>query len=248
MSGHSKWANIRRRKGAADAVKGSMFTKLGRELAVAVRNGGADPEANSKLKDVIAKAKAANMPNDNIARSIKKAAGAAEGENYEEISYEGYGAGGVAVIVKTATDNRNRTVGDIRHLFDKYGGNLGQNGCVAWMFDKKGVIEVESAKADEDELMEVALEAGADDLKASEGTFEITTSVASFEAVRQALEAKGVPMSLAELTMIPQTSVHLDGKPATQMLKLMDALEDHEDVQKVSANFDIDASVMEQAT
>jgi YebC/PmpR family DNA-binding regulatory protein len=188
------------------------------------------------------------MPADNIKRAIQKGTGELPGQVIEEVTFEGYGPGGVAVIVETATDNRNRTVGDVRHLFDKYGGNLGQNGCVAWMFDKKGVIEVDAAKATEEQLMEIALEAGADDITAAEDTFEITTPVASFEAVRQALEAKGVPLSLAEITMIPQTTVHLDGKPATQMLKLMDALEDHEDVQKVSANFDIDAAVMEQAS
>jgi YebC/PmpR family DNA-binding regulatory protein len=188
------------------------------------------------------------MPADNIKRAIQKGTGELPGQVIEEVTFEGYGPGGVAVIVETATDNRNRTVGDVRHLFDKYGGNLGQNGCVAWMFDKKGVIEVDAGKANEDELMELVLEAGADDMKLAEGTYEIVTSVAAFETVRQALEAKGVPLSLAELTMIPQTSVHLDGKQATQMLKLMDALEEHEDVQKVSANFDIDASVMEQAS
>jgi len=248
MSGHSKWATIKHKKGATDAKRGAAFTKIIKEMTVAARIGGGDPGSNPRLRTVVEKAKAVNMPADNIKRAIQKGTGELPGQVIEEVTFEGYGPGGVAVIVETATDNRNRTVGDIRHLFDKYGGNLGQNGCVAWMFDKKGVIEVDAAKADEDELMEVALEAGADDLKASEGTFEITTSVASFEAVRQALEAKGVAMSLAELTMIPQTSVHLDGKQATQMLKLMDALEDHEDVQKVSANFDIDASVMEQAS
>ena len=248
MSGHSKWHSIKHKKAAVDAKRGKIFTRLIKEITVAARSGGGDVEGNARLRKAVSDAKAANMPADNIKRAIMKGTGELPGQVIEEVTFEGYGPGGVAVIVETATDNRNRTVGDVRHLFDKYGGNLGQNGCVAWMFDKKGVIEVDAAKADEDDLMELVLEAGADDMKLVEGTFEITTSVASFEAVRQALEAKGVPMSLAELTMIPQTSVHLDGKPATQMLKLMDALEDHEDVQKVSANFDIDAAVMEQAS
>ena len=248
MSGHSKWATIKHKKGATDAKRGAAFTKIIKEMTVAARIGGGDPGMNPRLRTVVEKAKAVNMPADNIKRAIQKGTGELPGQVIEEVTFEGYGPGGVAVIVETATDNRNRTVGDVRHTFDKYGGNLGQNGCVAWMFDKKGVIEVDAAKADEDALMELVLDAGADDMKLVEGTFEITTSVASFETVRQALEAKGVPMSLAELTMIPQTSVHLDGKPATQMLKLMDALEEHEDVQKVSANFDIDASVMEQAS
>jgi YebC/PmpR family DNA-binding regulatory protein len=248
MSGHSKWSTIKHKKGKADAKRGKIFTKIIREITVSAREGGGDPDANPRLRAAVAAAKAANMPADNIKRAIQKGTGELPGQVIEEVTFEGYGPGGVAVIVETATDNRNRTVGDVRHLFDKYGGNLGQNGCVAWMFDKKGVIEVEAAKATEEQLMEIALEAGAEDIKESEGTFEITAPPAAFEAVRQALEAKGVPMSLAELTMIPQTTVHLDGKQATQMLKLMDALEDHEDVQKVSANFDIDASVMEQAS
>jgi YebC/PmpR family DNA-binding regulatory protein len=248
MSGHSKWATIKHKKGATDAKRGAAFTKIIKEMTVAARIGGGDPGSNPRLRTVVEKAKAVNMPADNIKRAIQKGTGELPGQVIEEVTFEGYGPGGVAVIVETATDNRNRTVGDVRHLFDKYGGNLGQNGCVAWMFDKKGVIEVDADKANEDELMELALEAGADDMKTAEGTYEITTSVASFYGVKQALEAKGIPISLAEVTMIPQTTVHLDGKPATQMLKLMDALEDHEDVQKVSANFDIDASVMEQAS
>lgn len=248
MSGHSKWATIKHKKGATDAKRGAAFTKIIKEMTVAARIGGGDPGSNPRLRTVVEKAKAVNMPADNIKRAIQKGTGELPGQVIEEVTFEGYGPGGVAVIVETATDNRNRTVGDVRHLFDKYGGNLGQNGCVAWMFDKKGVIEVEAGKANEDELMELVLEAGAEDMKVVEGMYEITTSVAGFEAVRQAIEAKGIPMSLAELTMIPQTTVHLDGKQATQMLKLMDTLEDHEDVQKVSANFDIDASVMEQAS
>ena len=248
MSGHSKWATIKHKKAATDAKRGAAFTKIIKEMTVAARIGGGDPNMNPRLRTVLEKAKAVNMPADNIKRAIQKGTGELPGQVIEEVTFEGYGPGGVAVMVETATDNRNRTVGDVRHLFDKYGGNLGQNGCVAWMFDKKGVIEVDADKADEDALMELVLEAGAEDMKLSEGTFEITTSPTAFYAVKQAVESKGIPISLAEVTMIPQTTVHLDGKPATQMLKLMDALEDHEDVQKVSANFDIDAAVMEQAS
>src|SRR5512139_2941476 len=248
MSGHSKWATIKHKKAATDAKRGAAFTKIIKEMTVAARIGGGDPNMNPRLRTVLEKAKSVNMPADNIKRAIQKGTGELPGQVIEEVTFEGYGPGGGAVIVETATDNRNGTVGDVRHLFDKFGGNLGQNGCVAWMFEKKGVIEVDAAKATEDQLLEIALEAGADDIKAAEDTFDITTPPASFESVRQALETKGVPLSLAEITMIPQTTVHLDGKPATQMLKLMDALEEHEDVQKVSANFDIDAAVMEQAS
>jgi YebC/PmpR family DNA-binding regulatory protein len=248
MSGHSKWATIKHKKAATDAKRGAAFTKIIKEMTVAARIGGGDPGMNPRLRTVLEKAKAVNMPADNIKRAIQKGTGELPGQVIEEVTFEGYGPGGVAVMVETATDNRNRTVGDVRHLFDKYGGNLGQNGCVAWMFDKKGVIEVDADKAGEDALMELALEAGAEDMKLAEGTFEITTSPTAFYAVKQALDDKGIPVSLAEVTMVPQTTVKLEGKQATQMLKLMDALEDHDDVQKVSANFDIDASVMEQAS
>ncbi|HEY5997914.1 MAG TPA: YebC/PmpR family DNA-binding transcriptional regulator [bacterium] len=248
MSGHSKWATIKHKKAATDAKRGAAFTKIIKEMTVAARIGGGDPDMNPRLRTVLEKAKAVNMPADNIKRAIQKGTGELPGQVIEEVSFEGYGPGGVAVMVETATDNRNRTVGDVRHLFDKYGGNLGQNGCVAWMFDKKGVIEVDADKANEDALMELVLEAGADDMKLTEGTFEITTSPTAFYAVKQALDDKGIPVSLAEVSMVPQTTVHLEGKQATQMLKLMDALEEHDDVQKVSANFDIDASVMEQAS
>ena len=248
MSGHSKWATIKHKKWATDAKRGAAFTKIIKEMTVAARIGGGDPGMNPRLRTVVEKAKAVNMPADNIKRAIQKGTGELPGQVIEEVTFEGYGPGGVAVMVETATDNRNRTVGDVRHLFDKYGGNLGQNGCVARMFDKKGVIEVDADKATEDALMELALEAGAEDMKLAEGTFEITTSPTALYAVKQALDDKGIPVSLAEVTMVPQTTVRLEGKQATQMLKLMDALEDHDDVQKVSANFDIDASVMEQAS
>jgi YebC/PmpR family DNA-binding regulatory protein len=240
MSGHSKWANIRRRKGAADAVKGSMFTKLGRELAVAVRNGGADPEANSKLKDVIAKAKAANMPNDNIARSIKKAAGAAEGENYEEISYEGYGAGGVAVIVKTATDNRNRTAGDIRHFFDKFGGNLGTKGSVSFLFQEKGVLLVDREEhPDEDAVMADALDAGAEDFTAEDEGYEIETSPADYYTVKASLEAKKYAFLDASIRMVPVTWTQVsDPETVEKLEKMIEMLEEHDDVQEVFHNWD----------
>lgn len=240
MSGHSKWANIRRHKEKTDAQKGKIFTKLGREIAIAVKQGGADPEANAKLRDVIAKAKAANMPNDNIARSIKKAAGDMTGENYEEITYEGYGPGGVAVIVEAATDNRNRTAGDIRHYFDKFGGNLGQSGSVSFMFNKKGVILVErTSKTNEDDLMMEALDAGAEDFSAEEEYFEILTDPADFSAVRVALEKKGYEFMEAEIQMIPQTMTKLtEPKQIELMDKLVEHLEDLDDVQNVYHNWD----------
>jgi YebC/PmpR family DNA-binding regulatory protein len=248
MSGHSKWATIKHKKAATDAKRGAAFTKIIKEITVAARIGGGDPGGNPRLRTILDKAKSVNMPADNIKRAVMKGTGELPGQIIEEVLFEGYGPNGVAVMVETATDNRNRTVGDVRHVFDKYGGNLGQNGCVAWMFDKKGVIVVEAGKANEDELMELVLEAGADDLTQEDGQFEITTSVANFEAVRKAIEDKGIPVELAEVSLIPQTTVRLEGKAATQMLKLMDALEEHDDVQKVSANFDIDDSVMEQAS
>lgn len=242
MSGHSKWANIKHKKEKSDAQKGKVFTKLGRELAVAVKQGGADPEANTKLKDVIAKAKAANMPNDNILRSIKKAAGDMSGQAYEEIAYEGYGPGGVAVIVEAMTDNRNRTAGDIRHLFDKFGGNLGQSGSVSFMFNKKGVILIEkSDKTDEDTVMMEALEAGAEDFNALEEYFEILTEPADFSKVRVYLENKGYEFLEAEVEMVPTTVSRLsDPKQIELMDKLIEHLEELDDVQNVYHNWEQD--------
>ena len=242
MSGHSKWANIKIKKGKTDAQRGKVFTKLGREIAIAVKSGGANPDANSRLKDVIAKCKAANMPNDNIARSIKKAEGEGDGDSYEEITYEGYGPGGVAVIVEAATDNRNRTAGDIRHYFDKFGGNLGQSGSVSFMFNKKGVILIEKAdKISEDDLMMEALEAGAEDLKSEDEYYEITTDPNSFSAVREALEAKGYEFVEAEVSMIPTVMAKLtDAKQIEMMDKLIDNLEDMDDVQNVYHNWEQD--------
>jgi len=240
MSGHSKWANIKIKKGKSDAQRGKAFTKLGRELAIAVKAGGGNPDANSRLKDVIAKAKAANMPNDNIMRSIKKAAGEGDGDNYEEISYEGYGPGGVAVIVDAATDNRNRTAGDIRHYFDKFGGNLGQTGSVTFMFNKKGVILIEkNEKIIEDDLMMEALEAGAEDFTTDEDYFEITTDPNEFSKVRIELENKGYEFVEAEVTMIPTMTTKLnDAKQIEFMDRLIENLEDMDDVQNVYHNWE----------
>ncbi len=241
MSGHSKWSNIKRKKEKTDAVKGKIFTKLGREITVIVKSGGPDPESNSKLKDVIAKAKSNNMPNDNIMRCIKKAAGAVEGDNYEEITYEGYGPSGVAVIVETLTDNRNRTAGDVRHYFDKFGGNLGQSGCVGFMFDSKGVIIIdnEDDELDEDTVMMDALDSGAEDFSAQDGCFEILTAPDALGAVRDALEEKGYTFASAEVEKLPQTTVALtDEKDILFMNKLIDALEDNDDVQNVYHNWE----------
>lgn len=240
MSGHSKWANIRVKKGKSDAQRGKIFTKIGRELAIAVKSGGANPDANSRLRDVIAKAKAANLPNDNIARSIKKAAGEGDGTTYEEITYEGYGPGGVAVVVEAATDNRNRTAGDIRHFFDKYGGNLGQTGSVSFMFNKKGIILIErDSKINEDDLMLEALDAGAEDLSVEEDYFEITTDPNDFSKVRIALEKKGYEFMEADVEMIPTVMTKLtDPKQIEQMDRLVENLEDMDDVQNVYHNWE----------
>ncbi|NMA34266.1 MAG: YebC/PmpR family DNA-binding transcriptional regulator [Clostridiaceae bacterium] len=242
MAGHSKWANIKARKGKVDAQRGKLFTKLGREIAIAVRHGGPNPDSNSRLKDVIAKCKAANMPNDNIMRSIKKAAGEDGAANFEEIVYEGYGPGGVAVIVEAATDNRNRTAGDVRHYFDKFGGNLGQTGSVSFLFNKKGVIVIEKAdNVSEDDLMMEALEAGAEDMTTEDEYYEIITEPAGFTAVREALESKGYVFVEAEVSMIPTTTTKLtDPKQIEQMQKLIDNLEEMDDVQNVYHNWEQD--------
>jgi len=242
MSGHSKWANIKHKKEKSDAKKGKIFTKIGREIVIIVRQGGPDPEANSKLKDVIAKAKAANMPNENISRSIKKAAGDLDATNYEEITYEGYGPGGIAVIVEAMTDNRNRTAGDVRHYFDKFGGNLGTTGCVSFMFDKKGVILIEkNDDTNEDELMMEAIDAGAEDFSSEEEYFEILTAPDDFSKVREALEKKGYEFLEAEVEMVPQTMTRLtDPKQIELMDRLIENLEDLDDVQNVYHNWEQD--------
>ncbi|HQD28813.1 YebC/PmpR family DNA-binding transcriptional regulator [Acetivibrio saccincola] len=241
MAGHSKWSNIKRKKEKTDAKRGKIFTKLGREIAIAVKSGGPDPEVNPKLRDVIAKAKSANMPNDTIMRSIKKASGDAEGESYEEVVYEGYGPGGVAVIVESVTDNRNRTAADVRHYFDKFGGNLGTTGCVSFMFDKKGLILIDKSTVEsEDDLMMEALEAGAEDFNAEEEYYEIITDPSDFSKVREALEKSQVKFISADLEMIPQTTTKLtDEKQIEMMKKLIDNLEDLDDVQNVYHNWEI---------
>ena len=238
MSGHSKWANIKNKKEKTDSQRGKIFTKIGREIAIAVKEGGSDPNNNSKLRDVIAKAKAANMPNDNISRSIKKAAGELGNINYEEITYEGYGPNGIAVIVEVVTDNRNRTAAEVRHLFDKSGGSMGASGCVSWMFNKRGLIVIErSASIEEDELMMQALEAGAEDFNALDDAFEVTTEPADFSAVREALEAAGYSFLSAEISMIPQTTVDAtDPELAEKVERLIERFEDDDDVQEVFHN------------
>ena len=238
MSGHSKWSTIKRKKGELDAKKGKIYTKIGREITVAVKESGADPVSNTKLRDAIAKAKANNMPGDNINRCIKKAAGDNGGVSYEELFYEGYGPGGVAVIVSVLTDNRNRTAADVRHYFDKYGGNLGQNGCVMYMFDHKGVIVIENdGRIDEDELMLQALDAGAEDVEIQSEYFEISTSPSDFSALSKSLEDAGHVFLQAELSYLPQTQVALNEDSVKLMEKLIDMLEDNDDVQNVWHNW-----------
>ena len=240
MSGHSKWHNIQAKKGKADAARGKVFTKLGRELLIAVKQGGPDPAGNSKLKDVIAKCKAANMPNDTINNAIKKASGAGNTDNYEEIVYEGYGPNGVAVIVEAATDNKNRTAADVRHVFDKAGGNLGTTGCVSYMFNKKGVIiiEKESTNMEEDEIMMLALEAGAEDFTADEEIYEITTEPADFSSVREKLEEAGLEFVEASVQMVPTTTVALDEKGVEKMERLLERLDELDDVSNVYHNWE----------
>ena len=241
MSGHSKWHNIQNKKGKTDAQRAKIFTKMAREISVIVKEGGSNPAANSRLADAIAKAKAANVPNDNIERCIKKASGEMGSANYEEITYEGYGPSGVAVIVETLTDNRNRTAGEVRHYFDKFGGNLGQTGCVSFMFDEKGVIIIDNEEGalDEDTVMMDALDAGAEDFSPQEGCFEILCDPSSFATVRDTLEEKGYTFASAEVEKIPQTMVSLtDEKDITMMNKLIDMLEDNDDVQNVYHNWE----------
>ncbi|MDD3581491.1 MAG: YebC/PmpR family DNA-binding transcriptional regulator [Desulfobacca sp.] len=246
MSGHSKWSTIKRKKGAQDAKRGKIFSKLIKEITVAARLGGGDPSGNPRLRAAVDAAKAENMPKDNIDRAIKKGTGELEGSTYEEVIYEGYGPAGVALLVESLTDNKNRTVSDVRYLLSKYGGSMGEAGCVAWMFDKKGVIVFDKAAVDEDELLEAALEAGADDLVVGESEFEVLTELTNFEAVRKALEDKGFKYVLAEIQMHPKSTVRIEEqKAAEQVLKLLEMLEDHEDVQNVFANFDIPDQIIE---
>ncbi len=246
MSGHSKWSTIKRKKGALDAKRGKIFGKLAKEVTVAARLGGGDPSGNPRLRAAIAAAKAENMPNDNITRAIRKGSGEGGGAALEELFLEGYGPAGVALMVETLTDNKNRTVSDVRHLITKYGGNLGEPGCVAWMFDKKGVIVFDRQGVSEDELLEAALECGAEDLQSDETQFEVLTDPSGFLEVREALEAKGFKPDLAEVQMRPKTTVKIDEeKSAQQVLKLVELLEEHDDVSDVFANFDIPDHLLE---
>ena len=241
MSGHSKWANIKRKKGANDAIRGKITTKIGREITIAVRMGGADPTGNMRLKLALSKAKANNIPKDNIKRAIQKGLGATEGSNYEEVIYEGYGPGGTAVMLDILTDNRNRTAADVRHLFSKYGGNLGQDGCVSWMFKKKAVFAVErDTFDDEDALLELVLEAGAEDMRSEDDVFEIIAEPDAYDAIETVLGEKGIETASAEVTMVPDTTVHLVDKDAEKMQTLIDALEDNDDVQNVYSNYEME--------
>jgi len=247
MSGHSKWSTIKRKKGANDAKRGKIFTRLIKEITVAARSGGGDPEGNPRLRSAIISAKAENMPKDNISRGIKKGTGEIAGEVYDEILYEGYGPGGVAVLVECMTDNRNRTVADVRHYFTKSNGNLGESGCVAWMFEKKGLILVDKETTSEEELMDQALEAGAEDIVEEDSEFQIFTAPEELDDVRDALEEAGVTFLEASVSMIPKNTVDVtEEKVGRALLKLLENLEDHEDVQNVHANFDIDDELMEQ--
>jgi len=245
MSGHSKWSSIKHKKGAADARRGKIFTKLIREITVAARTGGGDPEGNSRLRAAIAAAKAENMPKENITRGIKKGTGELEGSNYEEVSYEGYGPGGVAVLVDCLTDNKNRTVAEIKHVFERNGGSLGQPNCVAYKFQTKGLFVLEKDSVDEETLLGIALEAGAEDVKDEEGEFQVTTDPADFEKVKEAIDQAKLTYSVAEITKIPKDTVRLEGKKAQQMVNLIEALDDNDDVSHVYANYDIPDEVLE---
>lgn len=245
MSGHSKWSTIKRKKEKIDSARGRVFTKLIKEITVAARQGGGDIEANSRLRSAVLTARAENMPQANIERALARGTGELEGVTYEEITYEGYGPGGVAVLIEAVTDNRNRTTPEIRHAFSKHGGNVGDTGCVAWMFDQKGVIAVSKDKVNEDELMMIALEAGAEDVRDEGDSFDVLTAQQDFETIRTALVNRGIEPVRAMVSRIPQSTVSVEGKDAEQVLRLLEVLEDHDDVQNVYANFDIDDSVLE---
>lgn len=239
MSGHSKWSSIKHKKAATDAKRGNMFTRFIREISVAARSGGGDPEANSRLRHAIDGARAVNMPNDNIKKAIMRGTGELEGVSYEELTYEGYGPGGVAILVECMTDNKNRTVSEVRHVFTKYNGNLGEQGCVSWMFTRKGVIHVPQDAIGEDALMEIVLESGAEDMTKESKIYEIQTAVEDFDKVKNSLESKKIPVESAEISRVPSTYIKMEGKHAEQMLRLFDKLEELDDVQNVWANFDI---------
>lgn len=247
MSGHSKWSTIKRKKGANDAKRGKIFTKLIKEITIAAKMGGGDPEGNPRLRSAVMAAKGENMPKDNIDRAIKKGTGDLDGAIYEEILYEGYGPGGVAVLVETMTDNKNRTVADVRHFFAKSGGNLGESGCVAWMFDKKGTLTVDKSGISEEELMDLALEAGAEDVVEEEDSFQILTAPEAFNDVVDRLEKGNIKLSEVTLSMVPKNTIEVtEEKAVRSLLRLLENLEDHDDVQKVHANFDIDDELMDQ--
>jgi len=240
MSGHSKWASIKHKKAAQDAKRGKIFTKIIRELSVAARIGGGDPDANPRLRKAVSDAKGVNMPADNIKRAIMKGTGELEGVTYDEITYEGYGPGGVAILLEVLTDNRNRTVSELRHIFSRNGGNIGESGCVAWMFNRKGYLVVERSQTSEDNLLDIILDAGAEDLREDGSNYEIFTPPDKYEDVVEALESANIEIAASNLGQIPQNYVKLEGKQAQQLLRLMEELEDHDDVQNVWANFDID--------
>jgi YebC/PmpR family DNA-binding regulatory protein len=244
MSGHSKWHNIRLKKGKMDAERGKVFTKLSREIIMAARAGGGNPDANLRLRMAVQKARDNSMPQEKIKSAIQRGSGDMEGVQFDELTYEGYGPGGAAVLVQCATDNRNRTVAEVRHVFSKCGGNLGESGCVSWLFNPKGLISISRESTSEDRVMEAAIDAGADDVRVEEETFDVYTAPEDFGQVRDALEAGGFSAVIADLTMVPTTTVHLDGSQAQQMVRLMEQLEDHDDVQNVYANFDIEESVL----
>lgn len=246
MSGHSKWSSIKHKKAATDAKRGKIFTRFIRELTIAARAGGGDPESNSRLRHAIDGARAANMPSDNIKKAVQRGTGELEGVNYEELSYEGYGPGGIAILVEAMTDNKNRTVSEVRYVFNKYNGNLGEQGCVSWMFTRKGMIIVPTSAIGEDELLEIVLENGAEDMKKEGDNYEISTSTEDFDKVHLALKAKNIAIESAEISKVPSTYIKLEGRQAEQMLKLYDKLEELEDIQNVWANFDIADEVIDQ--
>jgi len=248
MSGHSKWSTIKHKKAAKDAKRGKIFTKLIKELTVAARMGGGDINANPRLRTAVLTARGNSMPSENIDRAIKKGTGELEGVTYEEIQYEGYGPGGAAIIAQVLTDNKNRTVSEIRRLFAKHGGNMGETGCVSWMFEKKGLITVEKSQADEDRLMSVVLDAGAEDIRDEGEIFEVVTQPEDFHTVKERLDQEKIPVASAQVTLLPKSTVDIDAKHAEQILKLSEELEDHDDVQSVSANFNISDELMEKAS
>lgn len=248
MSGHSKWSSIKHKKAVKDSRRGKLFTKLIKEITIAARTGGGDANANPRLRTAVDAARINSMPNENIERAIKKGTGELEGVSYEEVQYEGYSPGGAALLVQVLTDNKNRTVADVRRLFTKYGGNLGESGCVSWMFDKKGFVTVEKTRIDEDRLMAIALEAGAEDVREEGDIFEIVTALDTFEQMKRELEKKKVPVLSAQVTMVPKNTVALEGKDAEQTLKLTEELEDHDDVQSVAANFDVPDELIGKAS